>query len=414
MPLRLRNAVAVLAAAFLFPAVAFAQGGVLQSGVVTPGHGTQWLANGIIADSGSPASTSVGCPLTGCTFTGPVIFDGLSGDVASGVGWYFDALGNLTANSLTTAGNVTGNLLTADALGGLTATGANQTGAYNLTTVCPQYALFTTVNAGTGVALCANVPVGGTETLYDLGSNPLLVYPPIGGSGQINSSGVNIPISVPAAVGFITLLRDGVNSWHTIAATNLAAGIPANGGVLITSGTLGTAVAASLSGLSVGAGTLATVYGTSPSTSLQGSMYNAANGVAPLDSNSKVPFANLPASVQTGGGSMGYSGVPTTSTLRQFQVPYACTIPANLSTSLGYVNTLATSTTNFALGYEHAGTVNTVGNIVFTSASHAPTYPTTAAISLAAGDVLQITSPGTADATLADVVFTIACAKATP
>ena len=45
---------------------AFAQGGVLQSGVVTPGHVVQWLKNGVVADAGAPFSAT-GLPLTGGT-----------------------------------------------------------------------------------------------------------------------------------------------------------------------------------------------------------------------------------------------------------------------------------------------------------------------------------------------------------
>ena len=64
---------AILAALLLFPAVAFGQGAVLQSGLVVPGHTAAWLANGIIADSGYPTLTLNG-PVVGQA----VVWDGIN------------------------------------------------------------------------------------------------------------------------------------------------------------------------------------------------------------------------------------------------------------------------------------------------------------------------------------------------
>ena len=70
---------AILAALLLFPATAFGQGAVLQSGLVVPGHTAAWLANGIIADSGYPSLTLNG-PVSGQA----VVWNGVTAIGAAG------------------------------------------------------------------------------------------------------------------------------------------------------------------------------------------------------------------------------------------------------------------------------------------------------------------------------------------
>ena len=70
---------AILAALLLFPAAAFGQGAVLQSGLVVPGHTAAWLANGIIADSGYPSLT-LNSPVSGQA----VVWNGVTAIGAAG------------------------------------------------------------------------------------------------------------------------------------------------------------------------------------------------------------------------------------------------------------------------------------------------------------------------------------------
>ena len=55
---------------------AYGQGAVLQSGIVTSGHGVQWLSNGVIGDTGQSATGATPCPSYPCTFTGLVNMTG--------------------------------------------------------------------------------------------------------------------------------------------------------------------------------------------------------------------------------------------------------------------------------------------------------------------------------------------------
>jgi len=64
---------ALWVALFVFPSLAFGQGAVQQSGLVTPGHATVWYGNGFVGDAGSttagglisnlPITSNAGCSL---------------------------------------------------------------------------------------------------------------------------------------------------------------------------------------------------------------------------------------------------------------------------------------------------------------------------------------------------------------
>lgn len=104
---------------------------------------------------------------------------------------------------------------------------------------------------------------------------------------------------------------------------------------------------------------------------------------------------------------LGFSGTPGASQISQASFTYNCTIPSNFTGSSGWLNTVATGSPAFTLSYIHAGSSTSIGNV--TVSSHAPAYPTTSAVALVAGDTLQLTAPGTPDATAADLVLGIAC-----
>jgi hypothetical protein len=183
------------------------------------------------------------------------------------------------------------------------------------------------------------------------------------------------------------------------------------GGGTVTSVTAG----AGLSGGTItGIGTIAVIYGTGSNTSLQGSLLNANSGVAPLDANARVPYANLPAAVQERTISLSWVGLPGISQIAQVVMTYPCNIAANLANSQSWANTEATSSAAVAVSYIHSGSSNSVGNVTFTSSGHTGSLPTSSAVDLVAGDVLQGTMPSSPDATLADVQIGIACLTVTP
>lgn len=101
-----------------------------------------------------------------------------------------------------------------------------------------------------------------------------------------------------------------------------------------------------------------------------------------------------------------YPGVPTASA-KVLRVPAAraITFPANFSGSYATASAAATASTAFDV--QKNGT--TIGTITFAIAATTGTFTTTSGTSkaFAAGDVLMIVSPGTADATLADIGITL-------
>ncbi len=102
-----------------------------------------------------------------------------------------------------------------------------------------------------------------------------------------------------------------------------------------------------------------------------------------------------------------YPGVPTdAAVMLRVPVARAITIPADFAGSYGTASAASTGTVEFDI--QKNGT--TIGTATFTAAATA-TFTTVgspaAEQTLAAGDVLSIVCPGTADATLADIGFVL-------
>jgi hypothetical protein len=98
--------------------------------------------------------------------------------------------------------------------------------------------------------------------------------------------------------------------------------------------------------------------------------------------------------------------VDNSEVLLRFVAPRAVNFPANFSTSYATAAVAATASTVFTLAKNGAS----IGTVTFAAAGTSGTWASSggAAQALAAGDVLTLTGPATADTTLADIGFTIA------
>lgn len=76
---------------------------------------------------------------------------------------------------------------------GLSAAGTTQATA---TKVLTDFAVFTTVASGAGAIMPANCNPGDWYTIINHGANPLLLYPPVGGT--IKNGATNAAASIPS------------------------------------------------------------------------------------------------------------------------------------------------------------------------------------------------------------------------
>jgi hypothetical protein len=103
------------------------------------------------------------------------------------------------------------------------------------------------------------------------------------------------------------------------------------------------------------------------------------------------------------GGS--YSGVPTASfVLIRYPFPRSVSFPVGLTNSRGVAGIAATAQTDFDLKKNGSS----VGTMRFAAAATTASFIMASATTFAAGDVLTVVAPGTADATLANIGFSLA------
>jgi hypothetical protein len=76
---------------------------------------------------------------------------------------------------------------------------------------------------------------------------------------------------------------------------------------------------------------------------------------------------------------------------------------ANFASSHGFASVAATAQTTFTIAVNGS----TIGTMVFAASATTATFTLTGATSITAGQVLTVTGPATADATLANVAFTL-------
>jgi hypothetical protein len=100
-----------------------------------------------------------------------------------------------------------------------------------------------------------------------------------------------------------------------------------------------------------------------------------------------------------------YPGVPAASAIvTRVPVARAVTFPSGLAGSIGKASVAATGSAAFDVQKNGAS----VGTITFAAGATSATFAAASAITLAAGDLIAIISPGTADATLANVGIVLA------
>lgn len=95
--------------------------------------------------------------------------------------------------------------------------------------------------------------------------------------------------------------------------------------------------------------------------------------------------------------------------VRYYPVVTPLTIPANLAGTKVYAGTVPTTNAIFTVGYIRSGVAVTIGTINVVNGGHTGiVLSTQSAVSLVAGDILTITAPSPADATLAYLSITLA------
>jgi hypothetical protein len=100
-----------------------------------------------------------------------------------------------------------------------------------------------------------------------------------------------------------------------------------------------------------------------------------------------------------------FRGVPGSSALvLRFVATRALTIPADAVGSQASAGTAATASATFTVSKNGSA----VGSIAWSASGTVGAFTMASAVALAAGDVLTITAPASADATLADIAITLA------
>jgi hypothetical protein len=103
-----------------------------------------------------------------------------------------------------------------------------------------------------------------------------------------------------------------------------------------------------------------------------------------------------------------FQGMPAASAVYSVVVPYSMTLQANFAGTVVYDSTQATANAVFTVNHISGGTTTAIGTLTIAPSSHTSvTLSTQAAVTMAAGDVLQLVAPSSPDATLANLAVTM-------
>lgn len=117
-------------------------------------------------------------------------------------------------------------------------------------------------------------------------------------------------------------------------------------------------------------------------------------------------YANLPAEVQQLPVAFSFAGKPANSAMLNVTMVMAVTVASALANSKGNAITAAAASTTFTVNKVSSGTTTALGTAVFAASGKTTTF-SGAGGSLAAGDIMQLVAPATADTALADIGITI-------
>lgn len=131
-----------------------------------------------------------------------------------------------------------------------------------------------------------------------------------------------------------------------------------------------------------------------------------------ISGGGSISYAQVPAEVQSLPLGFIIPGKPAAGQVYHLVMAMAVTIPANLAGTVVYDGALANGNAVWTTNKISAGTASLIGTITITPAGHQTcTLSTQAAVSMAAGDVLQLVAPTTQDTQLADIGITILAEK---
>jgi len=133
------------------------------------------------------------------------------------------------------------------------------------------------------------------------------------------------------------------------------------------------------------------------------------SGDVTLSLTTPVPYASLPTEVAQVPIAFPFQGKPAASALVNVPMTMALAIPASLAGTRVFASTAPTGTPTFTLNRIVGTTPTAIGTIQFTGQTTATLLG--AGATLNAGDVLQLVTPSSQDATLSDCSITIMAAR---
>ena len=248
-------------------------------------------------------------------------------------------------------------------------------------------------------------PASGTAALPTFRSLVIADLPHSNDTSFADDSAVNVPTRhavkgyVEAAIATATGGL-GTGSVTSVNLTAPAAGITVSGGPITSSGSITLALANDLAALEALSGTGIPNRTGSDTWSLLTLDTDTA-----LAANSDTRVASQKAAkayvdtLRTAPLGVFYPGKPTANeVLLRYTFTIGATLPQNATGSDGDAGTAATGSTTFTLKKNGSS----VGTFNFAASATTPTFTVASPVSFAAGDILTIEGPGTADATLAD------------